>query len=73
MQISCTDLSKQKCEMAKYFRVFYLFIDMWLITTDLCTDSNIDIYCAASRINFSCFCMYLVQTDPLSHLAIVCV
>ena len=46
--------------MVKYFRVFYLFIDIWLIITDFCTDSTIDIYCAASRIKLSCFCVCFV-------------
>ena len=52
-----TDLSKRKSEMVTYISVFNLFIDMWLIITDLCTD--FDIYCAASSIDFSVFvCLF---------------
>ena len=57
MKMSCTDLSEQKSEMVKYIGLLsvYLFINMWLIITDFCTDSNFNIHCAASSINFSCF------------------
>ena len=45
--------------MVTYISVFNLIIDMWLIITDFCTDSNFDIYCAASSIDFSVFvCLF---------------
>ena len=48
--------------MVKYISVFNLFIDMWLMITDFCTDSNFDIYCAASSINCSCYlCIFCVS------------
>ena len=46
-------------ESLKWLRIsvciFNLFIDMWLIITDFCTDSNFDNYCAAFSIDFSVF------------------